>query len=282
MRRAGVDPNPKGFDMIEIRSRFLRALLVAVGLNCAVIAGALAQTEYSEEKLTAFVAATVAMQAMARRWVPVIEGASSRSIADTYRAQANADMIGAIRNTEGITYDEYNEIVEAVRADTTLEKQVQDIYMARIPHAQRRKCMAGAEHGNTVKVHYTGTLADGSVFDTSQERGPLQVVVGSGSLIPGFEQALLGMVQGDNKVVTIAAEDAYGAPQDELIYKVERSEIPNEISVEVGAILMATDSDGSDVRLTVRAVDDASVTLDANHPLAGLELTFAIEMVEIS
>lgn len=142
--------------------------------------------------------------------------------------------------------------------------------------------MAGAEHGNTVKVHYTGTLADGSVFDTSQERGPLQVVIGSGSLIPGFEQALLGMVQGDNKVVTIAAEDAYGPPQDELIYQVERSEIPNEISVEVDAILMATDSDGSDVRLTVRAVDDTSVTLDANHPLAGLELTFAIEMVEIA
>ena len=142
--------------------------------------------------------------------------------------------------------------------------------------------MAGAEQGNTVKVHYTGTLADGSVFDTSQERGPLQVVIGSGSLIAGFEQALLGMSQGENKVVTIAAVDAYGAPQAELVYQVERSEIPSEVSVEVDAILMATDSDGNDVRLTVRAVDDASVTLDANHPLAGHDLTFAIEMVEIA
>ncbi len=142
--------------------------------------------------------------------------------------------------------------------------------------------MAGAEQGNTVKVHYTGTLVDGSVFDSSLERDPLQVVIGSGSLIPGFEQALLGMNQGENKVVTIAADDAYGAPQADLIYEVDRAEISGEISVEVDAILMATDSDGNDVCLTVRAVDDASVTLDANHPLAGQDLTFAIELVEIA
>lgn len=142
--------------------------------------------------------------------------------------------------------------------------------------------MAGAEHGNTVKVHYTGTLADGSVFDTSQEREPLQVVLGSGSLIPGFEQALLGMAPGDSKTVTIAAADAYGDPQDALIYQVPRAEIPGEIDVRVDAILMASDSDGNDVRLMVRAVDAETVTLDANHPLAGQDLTFAIELVEIS
>lgn len=142
--------------------------------------------------------------------------------------------------------------------------------------------MAGAEQGNTVKVHYTGTLVDGSVFDSSQDREPLQVVIGSGSLIPGFEQALIGMAQGENKVVIITADDAYGAPRDELIYQIERSEIPSEISVEVDAILMATDSDGNDVQLTVRALDGASVTLDANHPLAGQDLTFVIEMVEIA
>jgi len=142
--------------------------------------------------------------------------------------------------------------------------------------------MSGAEQGNTVKVHYTGTLVDGSVFDSSLERDPIQVVIGSGSLIPGFEQALLGMTEGENKVVTIDADDAYGAPQDDLIYEVDRAEIPGEISVEVDAILMATDSDGNDVRLTVRAVDEATVTLDANHPLAGQDLTFAIELVEIA
>jgi len=142
--------------------------------------------------------------------------------------------------------------------------------------------MAGAEQGNTVKIHYTGTLADGSVFDTSQEREPLQVVIGGGSLIPGFEKALLGMTEGDSKVVTIDADDAYGAPQADLIYKVERNEIPSDISVDVDAILMATDSDGNDVRLMVRAVDEVSVTLDANHPLAGQDLTFDIELVEIA
>ena len=142
--------------------------------------------------------------------------------------------------------------------------------------------MSGAQRGNTIKVHYTGTLADGSVFDSSLEREPLQVVLGSGSLIPGFENALLGMNQGENKVVTIAADDAYGAPQADLIYEVGRAEIPGEISVEVDAVLMATDSDGNDVRLIVRAVDDAAVTLDANHPLAGHDLTFDIELLEIA
>jgi len=119
--------------MIVPRSGYLRALLVAIGLNCAIVTGALAQAEYSEDKLSAFVAATVAAESMARRWMQVIDSAGSESLADTYRAQANADMIGAIRNTEGITYDEYVEMVKAVRADPNLAERVQEIYMARIP-----------------------------------------------------------------------------------------------------------------------------------------------------
>jgi len=119
--------------MIVPRSGYLRALLVAVGLNCAMATGAFAQAEYSEEKLTAFVAATVAAESMARRWMQVVESTTSESLADTYRAQANADMIGAIRGTEGITYDEYVEMVKAVRDDPGLAERVQEIYMARIP-----------------------------------------------------------------------------------------------------------------------------------------------------
>ena len=119
--------------MIVPRCGYLRALVVALGMNFALVTGALAQTEYSEEKLTAFVAATVAAEAMARRWMPVINGTTSESLADTYRAQANADMIGAIRGIEGISYEEYVEMVKAVRADQALEKRVQEIYMSRIP-----------------------------------------------------------------------------------------------------------------------------------------------------
>ncbi len=119
--------------MIVPRCGYLRALLVAVGLNCAIASGVFAQAEYSDDKLSAFVAATVAAESMARRWMQVIDGTTSESLADTYRAQANADMIGAIRGTEGITYDEYVEMVKAVRADTALAQRVQKIYMARIP-----------------------------------------------------------------------------------------------------------------------------------------------------
>lgn len=119
--------------MTLLRGGCVRALLVAAGLSLALVAGASAQTEYSEEKLTAFVAATVAAEAMARKWMQVINGTTSESLADTYRAQANADMIGAIRGVEGITYEEYVEMVEAVRADPELAQRVQDIYMARIP-----------------------------------------------------------------------------------------------------------------------------------------------------
>ncbi len=111
----------------------LRALVFAIALNVTATCVAFAEQEYSEEKLTAFVAATVAAESMARKWMQVINGTTSESLADTYRAQANADMIGAIRGTEGITYEEYLELVKAVRADPALAERVQEIYMARIP-----------------------------------------------------------------------------------------------------------------------------------------------------
>ena len=117
---------------LSCRNR-LSALLVAAGLMCAISSGAFAQAEYSEGKLKAFVAATVAAETMARKWMQVIDGTTSESLLDTYRAQANADMIGAIRGVEGITYEEYVEMVKAVRADPALAERVQKIYMARIP-----------------------------------------------------------------------------------------------------------------------------------------------------
>ncbi len=119
--------------MFRVGFGAFRRVILAACLWGAVSASVQAQDGYSEEKLTAFVAATVAAESMARRWMQVIDSASSESLADTYRAQANADMIGAIRGVEGITYEEYVEMVKAVRADPSLAERVQEIYMARIP-----------------------------------------------------------------------------------------------------------------------------------------------------
>ena len=119
--------------MLRLGRGALRGILVGAALSIAIASGGKAQDAYSEEKLTAFVAATVAAETMARRWMQVIDSASSESLADTYRAQANADMIGAIRGVEGITYEEYVDMVKAVRADPGLAERVQEIYMARIP-----------------------------------------------------------------------------------------------------------------------------------------------------
>lgn len=142
--------------------------------------------------------------------------------------------------------------------------------------------MAEAKSGNTVRVHYTGTLNDGSQFDSSIGRDPLQITLGQGQVIPGFEEALIGMAPGDNKTVTIGADEAYGPRRDELVHKVEREQIPDEVDCEVGSLLQATAPDGSVLRLQVIESDAESVTLDANHPLAGEDLTFDLEMVEVN
>ncbi|OKH24530.1 peptidylprolyl isomerase [Hydrococcus rivularis NIES-593] len=142
--------------------------------------------------------------------------------------------------------------------------------------------MAQAQPGDTVKVHYTGKLEDGTIFDSSADRDPLQFSIGEGRVIPGFEQAAIGMSPGDSKTVTIPAEQAYGSHRPELVMVVERQRMPADLSVEVGQQLEIRQSNGQVIPVIVTDVSESKVTLDANHPLAGQDLTFEIELVEVS
>lgn len=142
--------------------------------------------------------------------------------------------------------------------------------------------MSQAQSGQTVKVHYRGTLNSGAEFDSSADREPLEVTLGSGQVIPGFEQALIDMAVGETKTVTIVSGDAYGPHRAEMVQEVERSTIPSDIPLEMGTILTATDQDGGTLALTVIELSDDTVRLDANHPLAGEDLTFDLELMEIA
>ena len=142
--------------------------------------------------------------------------------------------------------------------------------------------MAQAKSGDNVKVHYTGKLDDGTVFDSSAEREPLQFSLGSGNVIPGFEEAIVGMTPGESKTATIPAEQAYGPQRDELVITVEKEQIPTDLSVEVGQQLQISQNNGEVIPVMVTDVSDSKVTLDANHPLAGEQLTFDIQLVELN
>ncbi|MBI1858088.1 MAG: peptidylprolyl isomerase [Candidatus Melainabacteria bacterium] len=142
--------------------------------------------------------------------------------------------------------------------------------------------MAEAKVGNKVKVHYTGKLDDGSVFDTSSNRDPLQFVLGKGQVIPGFENAILGMNPGDAKTTKIPADEAYGIYKEELVLEVNKTELPKDLNVQVGQQLQINQPNGGVVIVTTTQISESSVTLDANHPLAGKDLIFEIELVEIS
>ena len=138
-----------------------------------------------------------------------------------------------------------------------------------------------ATTGDTVLFHYTGSLRDGTVFDSSSGRDPLRVTLGSGQVIRGVDDALTGMAPGQEKTVTIAAEEAYGPHRPELLHEVERAAIPPEVDLEIGQQLEGRDTSGQSLRLTVVDVADNLVTLDANHPLAGQDLRFDLQLVEI-
>ena len=141
--------------------------------------------------------------------------------------------------------------------------------------------MTQAKTGDTVRIHYTGTLTDGSTFDSSDGRDPLEFVVGSGQIIPGLDTAIPGMSVGDKKTVEVAADDAYGQANPAAMQAVPRSEIPAEIPLEIGTQLQVQTPTGQVMPVTVVAVSETEVTLDANHPLAGKDLTFAIELIAI-
>jgi FKBP-type peptidyl-prolyl cis-trans isomerase 2 len=141
--------------------------------------------------------------------------------------------------------------------------------------------MSQVKENNTVKVHYTGKLSDGQVFDSSEGKEPLEFTLGQGRLIPGFEKGLMDMKLNEKKTVTIAKGEAYGEVNQDLIQEVQKSELPQEITPEVGMGLVSKSSDGQEMNLQVIEVREESIVLDGNHPLAGKDLTFDLEVVEI-
>ena len=134
---------------------------------------------------------------------------------------------------------------------------------------------------DTVEVHYTGKLTDGQIFDSSLERKPLEVQLGQGQLIPGFENGLLNMKVNDKKTVNIPFSEAYGEVRKDLFQEIPKTDLPAEITPEKGMGLMAKNPDGSERQLRVAEVRKDSIIIDANHPLAGKDLVFDLELVDI-
>lgn len=134
---------------------------------------------------------------------------------------------------------------------------------------------------DTVKVHYTGKLADGTVFDKSPQDRPLHFILGKEEVITGFDTAIIGMYQGEEKTVTIEPDQAYGLANPDLVQEVDRGQLPPDLELIEGAQLEVTREDGSKLLLMVSRLNDDKVTLDANHPLAGNALTFEIKLLEV-
>jgi peptidylprolyl isomerase len=139
-----------------------------------------------------------------------------------------------------------------------------------------------AKAGDTVKVHYTGKLDDGTVFDTSEGTEPLGVTLGGGEVIPGFDAAILGMSVGEEKAITIAPDEAYGDRNEALVQTIARDQIRLGVEPEAGMSIEMRTPDGMTIPLMIAEVTAETVTLDANHPLAGENLHFALRLIEIS
>jgi len=142
--------------------------------------------------------------------------------------------------------------------------------------------MAKAKNGDTVKVHYTGKLDDGTVFDSSLDREPLSFTLGEGQLIPGFEAAVIGMEVGDSTTAKIPSAEAYGPVKEDMIARIGKDQLPDGLNPEVGQKLQVPQNNGQVLIVTITDVDESHITLDANHPLAGKDLTFDIELVEVA
>ena len=141
--------------------------------------------------------------------------------------------------------------------------------------------MTQVKKNDTVKVHYTGKLTNGQVFDSSLEREPLEITIGDGKLIPGFENALLDMKVNEKKTVEIAKEEAYGDVIEELFHQVEKEQLPQDIQPEIGMGLASKGPDGVEHQFRVVDVKEDHIIVDGNHPLAGQNLVFELELVEI-
>jgi FKBP-type peptidyl-prolyl cis-trans isomerase 2 len=147
---------------------------------------------------------------------------------------------------------------------------------------QEGDLMSEAKRGDTVKVHYTGTLEDDTVFDSSRQRDPLEFTLGSGMVVPGFENLVLGLKEGETAKETAPCDQAYGERRDELQLEVKRADIPADLELSVGMNLRMQAPDGQGASVEVVELNDATVTLDANHPLSGKDLTFEVELVELT
>jgi peptidylprolyl isomerase len=141
--------------------------------------------------------------------------------------------------------------------------------------------MAQAKRGDVVKVHYTAKLEDGTAFDTSIDRHPLRFTLGDGQVIPGFDQAVVGMQPGETKTAHIPMDKAYGPYREDMVVTLARSQFPKTLELEVGQTLEITFSDTRRATVTVADISEEKVTLDANHPLAGKDLVLEIELIEI-
>lgn len=141
--------------------------------------------------------------------------------------------------------------------------------------------MAKAQNGNTVKVHYVGTLDNGSQFDSSTGREPLEFQIGEGMLLPKFEDAVIGLEPGESVNVSIPAEEAYGPKREDLVIKIEKDKLPPTISPEMGMKLQMNTPQGETLVLNIIEINDDSIVVDANHELAGEKLNFKIDLVEI-
>jgi peptidylprolyl isomerase len=134
--------------------------------------------------------------------------------------------------------------------------------------------------GDTVKVHYTGKLESGEVFDSSEGREPLEFTLGQGQLIPGFEKAVTELEKGESTTVDIPSKEAYGEVREDLIITVPKDQLPEDVEPQVGMQLQVNQPDGQPIPVRITDVGEENLTLDANHPLAGKDLTFKIELVE--
>ncbi|TXD50611.1 MULTISPECIES: peptidylprolyl isomerase [unclassified Polaribacter] len=141
--------------------------------------------------------------------------------------------------------------------------------------------MIQVKENNTVKVNYTGKLSDGNVFDSSEGKEPIEFTLGQGQVIPGFEKGLIDMEVNEKKTITIAKEDAYGIVNGALIQEVQKSELPQDMAPEVGMGLVSKTPDGREMNLVVVEVKESSIIIDGNHPLAGKDLIFDLEVLEI-
>ncbi|MFP4369616.1 MAG: FKBP-type peptidyl-prolyl cis-trans isomerase [Bacteroidota bacterium] len=135
--------------------------------------------------------------------------------------------------------------------------------------------------GDTVKIHYTGKLESGEVFDSSKDREPLEFTVGTGQVIPGFENGILGMDKGETKTVEVPVDEGYGSYRDDLIFEIAKSELPPDIDPSVGERLQMQNDQGQVIGVTVSKVTDDTLFIDANHPLAGKDLEFDIELIDV-